>query len=228
MIILCNPHNPVGRVWKKNKLLKIGEICKKYNILILSDEIHSDLCFKGYKHIPIASLSEDLNSRTVCCMAPSKTFNIAGLATSIIIIPNKRLRDKFNTQLDTLHLSLGNLFGNTAMKAGYEDGEEWLNQMIAYLESNVKFVENFIKEKIPKVKLCKAEATYLLWLNFSELGLNDEDLQNLMLNKAKVGLNRGTSFGDGGEGFLRMNIACPTSTLEEGLNKILKAINTLL
>lgn len=223
MIILCNPHNPIGRVWTKDELIKLGEICKIHDILILSDEIHCDLVFKDFKHIPIASLSEDLASRTICCMAASKTFNIAGLASSIIIIPNKDLRDKFNQQLEALHLNLGNLFGHTAMEAAYLYGEEWLKQLMDYIEKNADFVKEFLGKNLPQVKYIKTEATYLLWLDFSAFDMNDKDLQTFMVNKAKLALNPGINFGEGGEKFLRMNIACPRATLQEGLDRLLKA-----
>ncbi|MFA8432947.1 MAG: MalY/PatB family protein [Marinifilaceae bacterium] len=225
MLILCSPHNPVGRVWSHEELNRLAEICTKYDILVLADEIHSDLVFEEYKHIPFASISEDMAQRTITCIAPSKTFNVAGLASSAIIIPNKNLKLKYNQLLHNLHLNLGNLFGHEAMRAGYQEGGPWLKELMEYLKGNVELVRNFLKENLPNVKLIEPESTYLLWLDFNALEMDTDTLQDLMLTEGKVALNKGTTFGPGGEGFLRMNIACPRSIVQEALERIKKALD---
>ncbi|MPQ47564.1 putative C-S lyase [Marinifilum sp. N1E240] len=223
-ILLSNPHNPVGRVWNKNELLRLGEIARKYDFLIISDEIHQDLIYSDYKHIPLASLSEDLAQRTITCIAPSKTFNVAGLASSVIIIPNQKLKKQYEKLLSAMHLDSGNLFGHIAMQAGYENGKEWLEQLMDYLESNVNFVKKYLKNNIPEIKLVEPEATYLLWLDCRELEISTEKLNKILIDSAKVALNKGTTFGKEGEGYMRLNIGCPKSVLLEGLSKIKQVI----
>ncbi len=224
MLMLCNPHNPVGRVWTKEELEKLGEICLENNILIISDEIHSDIIYKNHKHISIASLSEELANNTITLIAPSKTFNIAGLTTSIAIITNKKLYDDFKNRKEGLGLILCNIFGLVALEASYKYGEEWLEQLLSYLEENVEYVMNYFKERIVKVKAIKPEGTYLMWLDFRNLNLNNERLKKLIVKKARVGLSDGLLFGPGGDGFQRMSIACPRSLLEEGLSRIERAL----
>jgi len=223
-LLISNPHNPVGRVWNKNELLRLGEIARKYDFLIISDEIHQDLIYSDYKHIPLASLSEDLAQRTITCIAPSKTFNVAGLASSVIIIPNQKLKKQYEKLLSAMHLDSGNLFGHIAMQAGYENGEEWLEQLMDYLKSNVNFVREYLKNNIPKIKLVEPEATYLLWLDCRELEISTEKLNKIFIDSAKVALNKGTTFGKEGEGYMRLNIGCSKSVLLEGLSKIKHAI----
>lgn len=224
MAILCSPHNPVGRVWSREELERFGEICLKHNIIIMSDEIHSDLVFKGFKHIPIASISEELAQNTLTCIAPSKTFNIAGLSTSLLITPNKKLRSHFNNVLENLGIEMGNIFGITAMEAAYRHGGEWLDQLIDYVESNMDFLESYTKEKIPSIKFIKPQGTYLAWLDCRGLGMDQNTLKKFMAQTARVGLNDGTVFGPGGEGFMRMNLGCPKSLLEEGLKRVENAL----
>ena len=223
-LLISNPHNPVGRVWNKNELLRLGEIARKYDFLIISDEIHQDLIYSDYKHIPLASLSEDLAQRTITCIAPSKTFNVAGLASSVIIIPNQKLKKQYEKLLSAMHLDSGNLFGHIAMQAGYENGKEWLEQLMDYLKSNVNFVREYLKNNIPKIKLVEPEATYLLWLDCRELEISTEKLNKIFIDSAKVALNKGTTFGKEGEGYMRLNIGCSKSVLLEGLSKIKHAI----
>jgi len=219
-IIISNPHNPVGRVWTKDELLKLGDLAKKHDFLIFSDEIHQDLIFEGHKHIPLASLSDDLAQRTITCIAPSKTFNVAGLASSVIIIPNSALKQKYEKLLSSLHLDSGNLFGHIAMKAGYENGTEWLDQLMIYLKGNVDFLKTYLHEHLPDIKLIEPEATYLVWLDCRSLGMPTEKLHQLLIDQAGVALNKGTTFGSEGEGYLRMNIGCPHSVLKEAMEKI--------
>ena len=226
-LVLSNPHNPVGRVFTKEELVQLGNLANTYDFLIISDEIHQDLIYEGYKHIPLASLSDELAQRTITCIAPSKTFNVAGLASSVIIIPNAKLKQKFETLLSSLHLNSGNLFGHTAMQAGYEDGAEWLDQLMAYLKGNVDFLRSYLKENIPTIKLIEPEATYLLWLDCRSLNIDTEKLNKLLIQKAGLALNKGTTFGNDGEGFLRINIGCPRSVLEKALEKIKLTVDEL-
>ncbi|MTI68854.1 MAG: pyridoxal phosphate-dependent aminotransferase [Firmicutes bacterium] len=226
LLILCSPHNPIGRVWNEEELKKLGEICLKNDILIVSDEIHSDIIYKGSKHIPISNISNKLANNTITCLAPSKTFNIAGLSASSIIIPNEKLRIEFNKEIDNLHIGMANIFGMVALEAAYNYGEKWLEELLEYLEGNVKFVMDFIDD-IPNVNVIRPEGTYLMWIDFNGLELNDEKLKDLIINKAKVALNDGEDFGPGGKGFKRMNIACPRSILKEGLERIAKAVKEI-
>ncbi len=225
-IILCNPHNPIGRLWGKEDLMKLGEIVIGHGGTVISDEIHCELLFKGYKHTPFGSLSKDFEQHSIVCMAPSKTFNLAGLGASSIIIPNKKLRDSFNEAKDgTAHSP--SLFGLVAMEAAYRYGDEWLEQLLDYLQSNLDFTIAYFKQKIPAIKVIKPQGTYLLWLDCRALKLDDKGLSDFMKTRAKVGLDDGSMFGAGGSGFERMNIACPRSILKEALQRIEKAVKAL-
>lgn len=226
-MILCSPHNPIGRVWREEELRRVGELCARYDVTIISDEIHSDLVYGSYTHTPAASISEELALRTVTCIAPSKTFNIAGLSTSAVIIPDKALRDKFNNTLKRFGIEMSNLFGITALEAAYTDGEDWLNQVLAYLEGNLDFLVDYFNTRIPKIKVSKPQGTYLAWLDCRELGMNQQELVSFFINKAGVGMNDGAAFGPGGEGFMRMNTACPKSLLEEALKRIERAVSSI-
>jgi len=225
LVILCSPHNPVGRVWQKEELVILGEICLEHNIIVVSDEIHADILFKEYKHLPFASISPAFAHNSITCTAPSKTFNLAGLQTSTIIIPNKKYYKIYNNILDSLALDENNVFGLVALEAAYRDGEEWLEQLLFYLNENLKFLMKYFKERIPKIKVIKPEGTYLVWLDCRQLGLSAKDLNNFMIKKARVALDDGRWFGTEGKGFMRINIACPRSFLEEGLKRIERAIN---
>ncbi|MBA7483108.1 Cystathionine beta-lyase PatB [subsurface metagenome] len=227
LLILCNPHNPVGRVWQKEELIILGEICLEHNIIVVSDEIHADILFKGYRHIPFASISPAFAHNSITCTAPSKTFNLAGLKTSSIIIPNKKYYKIYENLLDSLSLGGNNTFGLVALEAAYRDGEEWLEQLLSYLNENLKFLMKYFKERIPKIKVIRPEGTYLIWLDCRQLGLSAKDLSNFMIKKAKVALDDGDWFGTEGKGFMRINIACPRSFLEEGLKRIERAVNSL-
>jgi len=225
MMILSNPHNPVSRVWTREELLEIGNLCLKHKVLLISDEIHCDLVFSDYKHIPTASLSPEIASNTLTCLASSKTFNTAGLSTSNVVASNPLLRTKLDEIIQSVHVDSGNLFGAVASEAAYTHGEEWHKQLITYLEGNVKMVTSFLAEKLPQIKLTKPEATYLLWLDFRELGLSQPDLVKLLIDKARLGLNDGTQFGPEGTGFMRLNVGCPRSMLLEGLMRLEFALN---
>ncbi|MCY6369158.1 MalY/PatB family protein [Clostridium ganghwense] len=227
LMILCSPHNPVGRVWKREELVKLGEICLKHNIKVISDEIHADLVYRGHKHIPFASISEEFAQNTITCFAPSKTFNIAGLQSALLSIPNKDDHKKFSAALGTLDIRRDNCFGAVATETAYTHGEEWLEQVLEYLEANLDFLIEYVEEKIPKIKVNKIEGTYLVWLDCRKLGMSKEELFQFMIKKAKVALDDGSWFGPEGEGFTRINIACPRVTLEEGLKRIENAVNSL-
>lgn len=224
LLLLCNPHNPSGRVWTKEELIRIGKICLKNNIIIVSDEIHSDIIYKGHKHIPIASLSKELEQNTITCIAPSKTFSLAGLSTSAIIIPNKEIRSMFNNTLQTLDIDGGNIFGSVALEAAYNHGEKWLEELLIYLEGNLDYLMKYFEDRIPGIKPIRPEATYLIWLDCSGLELEGKDLMDFFVNEAKVGVNPGFKFGESGRHFVRLNIGCPRSTLEEGLRRIEEAV----
>ncbi len=227
ILILCSPHNPVGRVWQKEELKKLGEICLKNDVLVISDEIHADILFEGNKHTVFSSISSEFAQNSITCNAPSKTFNLAGLQTSVIIIPNKKHYQNYNNILNGLHLGDNNFFGLVALEAAYKYGEEWLSQMLFYLNENLRFLKKYLEEKIPKIKLIQPEGTYLIWLDCRQLRLKDKDLNEFMIKKAKVALDAGFWFGKEGEGFVRMNIACPRLFLKEGIERIEKAVNNI-
>ncbi|MDF2681358.1 MAG: cystathionine beta-lyase [Brevibacillus sp.] len=227
ILVLCNPHNPVGRVWTQEELAMLGQICIKNNILVISDEIHCDLVYKGHKHIPFASISEEFADHSITCIAPSKTFNVAGLQTSCIIIPNEKLRDIFNQSINSLNIGSPNMFGIIAGEIAYQYGEEWLEQVIDYLQGNLDFLVRYFQENIPQIKVIQPESTYLVWLDCRELALATEKIDKFMLNKARVAMNEGYIFGEDGIGFMRMNIACPRSILERSLRQIEEAVNLL-
>jgi len=220
MFFLSSPHNPVGKCFTKEELLKMGEICLANDVLIVSDEIHNDLILPGYKHIPMADLSDELAEITITCIAPSKTFNLAGLATSSVIIKNKELRTKFSKTIADLHLGNGNLFGTVASQTAYTHGDQWLDELMAYLNSNFQLLDSFLKEEIPQLKLIKAEATYLAWIDFSATGLTDEEIKSKLIHEAGLGFSHGAIFGKGGEGFQRMNLAAPRTTVQNALENL--------
>lgn len=220
LLILCNPHNPVGRVWTKEELEKLGRICLKHNIIVVSDEIHCDLTYKGYNHIPFASISEEFANNSIVCTAPTKTFNLAGLQCSNIIIPNRTLRDKFNNIINKQHIQTATPFGIVGVQAAYENGEKWLQEVMEYIEGNLEYMIDFFKENIPEIKVIKPQGTYLVWLDFRSLNISRKELNNILINKSKVALNDGYMFGKSGENFQRINIACPRCILEEGLKRM--------
>jgi cystathionine beta-lyase len=220
--ILCSPHNPVGRVWEKSELEKTVELCARCGTLIVSDEIHSDLVFSGHKHTPLLNVSPEAGDIAVIASAPSKTFNVAGLKTSFLIARNPELRDKIRTLLDQLHVGV-NLFGYKAAETVYRKGEKWVEELLVYLEDNAKLVVSFLETRLPKVKAYVPESTYLMWLDFSAYGLEQEDLMKKLKKEARVALNDGVTFGAEGKGHARLNIGTPRSLLREGLEKIAAA-----
>lgn len=224
LFLLCSPHNPVGRVWKEEELRKIGDLCIQYNVITVSDEIHGDFTYPGYTHHVFASLGEKYAKNSVICTAPSKTFNIAGLQVSNIFIPNDSLRRRFQVAVNQAGYSQLNMLGLVACQAAYEEGREWLEELKIYLKKNLDFVREYLHENLPQIHLIEPEGTYLIWLDFRELGLPENELEDLIVNKANLWLDSGAIFGKVGEGFERINIACPRSLLEEALNNLKTAI----
>jgi cystathionine beta-lyase len=227
MIIISNPHNPVGRVWTPEELLKLADICLEKNILVLSDEIHCDLVLPGYTHTPFATLSEKISEITVTCIAPSKTFNLAGLATSSVVISNQVLRKSFNRIIDNLHLGSGNIFGAIASVAAYSEGNKWLEALLDYIDHNIDFVEDYCRKMIPEIIPVQPEATYMIWLDCRKFGMSGKELQSFFINKAGIGMNEGSTFGPGGEGFMRMNVGTSHQTVMKAMEQIEKAVSLL-
>jgi cystathionine beta-lyase len=223
ILLLCNPHNPGGMVWTKKELTELTNICLENNIMIISDEIHSDLIYKGHKHIPLASISDEIAQNCMVCMAPSKTFNVAGLATSVVVIPNKEKLLQYEKALGVAHLGMGNIFGAVALEAAYKYGADWLDQLLDYLWENYLLLEEFFKIKLPRVKVMKPEATFLVWLDFRDYGMANKELHQFVMNKAGVALNDGGRFGEEGDGWLRLNIGCTRETLQKALAQLEKA-----
>lgn len=223
MMLMSNPHNPVGRVWTREELVRMGEIVLKNKAVMVADEIHCELLFKGYEHTTFASISKEFEQNSVICMAPSKTFNLAGLGASVIIIPNSDLRRKFEEARKGIQ-PRPCIFGLVALEAAFRHGDEWLEQFLEYMNGNLGFLMDYFTEKIPKIKVIKPEGTYLVWLDCRGLGMNAEELKIFMRKEARLGLDDGFYFGPGGEGFTRMNIACPRSTLNEALRRLEEAV----
>lgn len=227
MFILCNPHNPGGRAWDAKTLERLAKICAKHNIIVISDEIHSDLVLHQQAHTAFASVSEAATNISLTFMAPTKTFNMPGLVSSSYIIPNPALRKQYADYLEKIEQAGGNIFAYVATQAAYEEGTEWRKQMLEYVEANIDFVVDFLKTNIPQIKPMVPEATYLIWLDGKELGMETDDLFRFFVDKAGLGLNKGTVFGPGGECHLRLNAACPRSVLEQAMNQLLWAVNAL-
>ena len=223
LFVLCSPHNPVGRVWNKEELLKIGDICLKHKVIVVADEIHADFVYHG-QHQVFANLKTDYQEITVTCTAPSKTFNIAGLQVSNIFIANENLRKKFKQELKKTANADINVMGLIACQAAYSQGEDWLRQVKIYIAENLEYVKNFLRDNLPQVKLVEPEGTYLLWLDFRELNLTEEELEDLIINKAKLWLDGGTMFGTEGVGFQRINIACPQKILIQAFTQLKEAL----
>ncbi len=224
ILILCNPHNPGGRVWTKEELKELAEICYDNEILVISDEIHSDLALPGFKHTPFATVSEKAAQNCITLMAPSKTFNIAGIVSSFAVIENVEIRKRYFNYLDARQLGEGTIFGYLAAQYAYEYGEEWLNQAIAYIDNNVKFVDRYFKQNIPQIKAIIPEASFLIWLDCRDLNLAQPELESLFVEKAGLALNSGTFFGKEGKGFMRLNVGCPQSTLKKAMDNLKKAV----
>ncbi|MGF3105591.1 MalY/PatB family protein [Rossellomorea aquimaris] len=224
LLILCSPHNPVGRVWTEEELRRIGSIAKQHDLWIISDEMHGDLVYKGYEHVPLFKGDDSLIERSILCAAPSKTFNIAGLQTSILLIPNKDLRDKYNEKLTGYGLMRPNVFGIEGTIAAYEEGEPWLNELLMVLEENKQYVLNYLEQHLPELKGITPQATHLIWMDCTELGMTGEELCTFFLDKARVKFDEGFKFGQSGHTFVRMNIACPKERIDLALRRIHEAI----
>jgi cystathionine beta-lyase len=228
MLLLCSPHNPGGRVWTKEELIRIGDICSKYGVLVVADEIHHDLVFSGRKHVPYASISEEFSQHSVTCIAPSKTFNLAGLQTASVIIPNEEIRRKYNALLKTLSIHMESYFGLTAIESCYTHGDEWLDQLLVYLEGNLNALSEFIKERLPQVKVIIPEGTYLVWMDCTAISDKPQELKRLMFSEAGVAFSEGSVFGKQGEGYLRVNLACRRSLLMDALERFSLAANSAI
>ncbi len=227
MAILCSPHNPVSRVWSREELIKFGEICIENDVIVISDEIHCDLIFSGQTFTAFSTLGDKFAQNSIICTAPSKTFNLAGLQTSNIIIQNEEWREKFRKKKESLGLMVQNNFGIVALEAAYNHGEEWLSEVMAYVEANYEFMAAYMAEHLPQVTIIPPEGTYLIWCDFRQLGLPTEARKSLMMEQARVYLDEGEMFGSEGEGFERFNLACPRSILVDALERIKTAVDAL-
>ncbi len=226
-MILCSPHNPVGRVWTKEELKTLGDICVRYGIRVISDEIHSDLVLWGNRHIPFAAVSEEVRKLTVTCISATKTFNLAGLQNSITVFPDTETKNIFDRAWARLHIECGNCFSLVGTQAAFEHGEEWLEQLITYIEGNVKLVMDYLHRFLPEIKPVRPEATYLVWLDCRQLGMTGRQLTDFMVNKAGVAMSAGTYFGKNAEGYMRMNVACPRAVVQKALQQLKEAVKTL-
>mgnify|MGYP000865780337 FL=1 len=227
LFILCSPHNPVGRVWTREELKRMGDICLKHDVIVVSDEIHADFTYPGHQHHVFAGLNPEFSNRSVICTAPTKTFNLAGLQISNIFISNPDIHRRFRQEMRKCGSRSVNLMGIIACRAAYEGGGEWLDELKHYLSGNLGFLRDFLRERLPQIKLVEPEGTYLVWLDFHALGLEEKELENFLVNRAGLWLETGTLFGEGGEGFQRMNIACPRSFLEKALLHLENAVRSL-
>ncbi len=223
LFLLCSPHNPVGRVWSENELSRLGEICLKHDLIILADEIHSDLIFKNSKHRPLASLSKELEGRTITCYGPGKSFNMAGLAISTVCVPDEKLREEFKKAYKSVHFAEGTIFGHVGFEAAYRRGEAWLVELLEHLQTNIDYLDSCLKKYMPRIRMVKPEGTYLAWLDCRLLGLSSKELKDFFYKEAKLGLSSGMSFGKEGEGFMRMNLATPRATVEEAVSRLRNA-----
>jgi cystathionine beta-lyase len=225
MMIICNPHNPVGRVWTREELACAGEICRRHSVLVISDEIHGDIVYGTNRYTPFVSVSDELAKVSFACLSPAKTFNIAGMIDAMAVIPNEEYRQSFHDFAHRFQINKTNVFASAAIEAAYSEGSKWLDDLLVYLQSNIDFLKSYLDEKLPQVKLVEPEGTYLVWLDFRELGLEAKELERFLAQKARLALNSGHWFGREGAGYARMNIACPQSTLHEAMSRLTNAIN---
>lgn len=227
LFLLCHPHNPGGRVWRRDELGRMADICKRNNVLVVSDEIHCDMMLRGYTHIPFATINDDAAQNCITLMAASKTFNIAGLKSSYHIIKNPQIRARYSEYLRINELDFAPLFSTEPIAAAYDEGEEWLGHMLQYVEANIDYVQQFIEKNLPRLSMIRPEASYLIFIDARGLELGHDSLVRFFVEQAKVGLNDGAMFGPGGEGFMRMNVGCPRATLEEAMHRIKEAYDRL-
>ncbi|MBQ8515446.1 MAG: pyridoxal phosphate-dependent aminotransferase [Ruminococcus sp.] len=223
LFFLCNPHNPVGRVWTEAELIRLGDICVKHDVIVVSDEIHQDLVFRG-KHVVFAGLKKEYENISITCTSPSKTFNLASMMMSNIFIPNRELKKRFRKELDAAGTSQLGVMGLVACEAAYSQGEEWYQAMLSYVADNIAFTKKYVEENLPGVNMIELEGTYLVWLDFRAAGLSADELEHLIVHKAKLWLDSGQIFGECGKGFQRINVACPRSVLAEALDRIRNAL----
>lgn len=224
MFILCNPHNPIGKVWTRDELYQIGKICQKHHVYVVSDEIHMDFIYAGNEHVPFYNVDPSFGEFSIICTAPSKTFNLAALQTSNIIIKNEDLREKFQKEKNASGMSDPNIFGLEACEAAYTYGAQWVDELVDYLSGNIAYMKEFFAERLPEIKVIDPQGLYLVWVDMRSLGMNKDELETFMLEKAHLWLDEGYIFGTGGEGFERFNVACPRSTLKQALEQLEKAI----
>lgn len=224
MLLLCNPHNPGGRVWTREELLRLGELCLQYGVTVVSDEIHCDHVYAGHKHIPFASLSDEIAAITLTCLAPSKSFNLPGLQSSFAVTPNDRMRRTFETRVKTLSLHMTNYFAPVATEAAYTHGDRWLDELLVYLQGNIDVAMSFMAQRLPELRPMRPQGTYLLWTDCRALGRGIPELKELMFKRARVAFSEGSVFGKQGEGYLRINLACPRSLLTEALERFAAAV----
>lgn len=224
IFILCNPQNPVGRVWTRDELTRIGNLCLQYNVLVISDEIHADFMLWGNKHIPMASLSKEINDNTITCTSCTKTFNLAGLQAAFVVSPSIEIKNKYDKLWQSLEIHRNNCFSLVALEAAYREGEEWLDELLDYIENNMKFIYDYCAKYIPEIKVHLPQSTYLMWLDCRELGFTNEELKSFMVQEARLGLNSGNSFSRSLSGFMRLNVACPRSILEQAMKQLEEAV----
>ncbi|MFC2272411.1 MAG: MalY/PatB family protein [Capnocytophaga ochracea] len=227
LFLFCHPHNPGGRVWTREELEKVATICAQNNVIIVADEIHADLTLLPYEHIPFASVSEEAKQNSVVFASPSKAFNMAGLATSYAVIANPTLRRRFESYVEGNELAGGNVFAFNTVIAAYNKGEEWLQQMLTYVQGNIDEVVSYIKENIPQLKVIIPQASYLVFIDFSALQLNQKDIVALCTNRAHLALNDGSIYGEEGNGYMRINLACPRSVVRQALAQLKDAITSI-
>lgn len=227
MFILCSPHNPLGKVWTREELERMLDICFANGVLVVSDEIHSDLIFHGKKHIPTAMVSEEAKSRVISCISGTKTFNLAGLQASTTVFPNMELKQIFDHYWSAMDIHRNNAFSSVAMEAAFNEGEEWLEQVLEYISGNFDYIQDYCAKYIPEIKPSVPDATYLVWLDCRALGMDDETLKEFMIRKAKLGLNPGSSFTRSLTGFMRLNAACPRSVIKKAMEQLRDAVSDL-
>lgn len=227
IFLLCNPQNPVGRVWEPEQLRKMAELCRESGTLLVSDEIHSDLLFHGKRHTPVASLSPEIAANTITCLSATKTFNLAGLQASTTVFPNAEMKRTFERYWGHMDIHRNNAFSSVAVEAAYREGEEWLEQLLPYISANFDYIRDYCAKNIPQIKPNCPDATYLMWLDCRELGMTNEELRDFFIHKAKLGLNEGCTFGRSLSGFMRLNAACPRATLEKAMAQLKAAVDSL-
>ena len=227
LMILCSPHNPVGRVWTREELAQAAELCLKHDVKLVCDEIHCDFVYAPHKHTPIGTISEEILNNTCICTAPSKTFNLAGLQISNIFIANKEMRRAYKDEMDRISFGWAGMLSMAACQAAYEEGGPWVDEMLVYIRGNIDYMRDFAAQNMPEIRVAETEGTYLVWMDLTSLGLDKEEQYDFIVNKAKLWLDTGDMFGEAGSGFERLNAACPRSTVEEAMRRLKRAYDEL-